>query len=88
LAVACDCLEPRAIGRTAEGAYVLSSETTAFDLIHAEFVRDVEPGEIVIINDKGLTSIQAFPESRRKAFCIFEYVYFARPDSVINGHAL
>ena len=47
------------------GAWVLSSETMAFDLIHAEFVRDVEPGEIVIINEKGLISIQAFPEHQR-----------------------
>jgi amidophosphoribosyltransferase len=70
------------------GAWVLSSETTAFDLIHAQFVRDVEPGEIVIINEKGLTSIQAFPEHQKRAFCIFEYVYFARPDSVINGHSV
>ena len=79
---------PLSIGRTANGAYVLSSETTALDLIHAQFVRDVEPGEIVIINEKGITSIQAFPEHQRKAFCIFEYVYFARPDSVINGHSV
>ncbi len=79
---------PLSIGKTAEGAWVLSSETTAFDLIHAEFVRDVEPGEIVIINEKGLVSIQAFPEQKRKAFCIFEYVYFARPDSVINNHSV
>jgi amidophosphoribosyltransferase len=76
---------PLSIGRTANGAYVLSSETTAFDLIHAEFVRDVLPGEIVIINEKGLVSIQAFPEHKREAFCIFEYVYFARPDSVLRG---
>jgi amidophosphoribosyltransferase len=62
---------------------VLSSETCALDLIHAKFVRDVEPGEIVIINDRGLQSIQAFPEQQRRAFCIFEYVYFARPDSTI-----
>ena len=79
---------PLSIGRTANGAWVLSSETTALDLIHAQFVRDVEPGEIVIINDKGLTSIQAFPDQKRRAFCIFEYVYFARPDSVINGHTV
>src|SRR5450432_4294601 len=59
---------PLSIGRTAEGAYVLSSETTAFDLIHAKFVRDVEPGEIVIINEKGLTSIQAFPAHQKRAF--------------------
>src|SRR5580704_8064292 len=63
---------PLSIGRTANGGWVLSSETTAFDLIHAKFVRDVAPGEIVIINDKGMTSIQAFPGHQRHAFCIFE----------------
>ena len=62
---------------------MLASETCALDLIHAKFVRDVEPGEIVIINKNGLRSIQAFPEHERRAFCIFEYVYFARPDSTI-----
>jgi amidophosphoribosyltransferase len=71
---------PLCIGRV-NGAWVLASESARLDLIHAKFVRDVEPGEIVIINEKGLTSIQAFPEHQRRAFCIFEYVYFARPDS-------
>src|SRR5487761_2209584 len=79
---------PLSIGRTANGAWVLSSESTAFDLIHAQFVRDVEPGEIVVINESGVTSIQAFPEHKKRAFCIFEYVYFARPDSYINGHTV
>ncbi len=73
---------PLSIGRV-DDAWVLASETCAFDLIHAEFVRDVEPGEIVIIDHTGLRSIQAFPDHERRAFCIFEYVYFARPDSVI-----
>ena len=62
---------------------MLASETCALDLIHAKFVRDVEPGEIVIINKEGLRAIQAFPLQERRAFCIFEYVYFARPDSTI-----
>jgi len=73
---------PLSIGKLGD-AWVLSSETCAFDLIHAKFVRDVEPGEIVIINEQGLQSLQAFPEQQRRAFCIFEYVYFARPDSTI-----
>ena len=73
---------PLSIGKLGD-AYVLASETCAFDLIHAKFVRDVEPGEIVIINEQGIQSIQAFPEQTRRAFCIFEYVYFARPDSTI-----
>ncbi len=75
---------PLSIGKV-DDAWVLSSETCAFDLIHAKFVRDVEPGEIVIINRDGLHSIKAFPEQKRTAFCMFEYVYFARPDSTING---
>ena len=75
---------PLCIGKV-DGAYVLSSETCALDLIQAEFVRDVEPGEIVIIDDNGLRSIQAFPEHERHALCIFEYVYFARPDSNIRN---
>src|SRR5436309_1110385 len=73
---------PLCIGKLGD-AWVLASETCALDLIHAKFVRDVEPGEIVAINKNGLTSVQAFPEHERRAFCIFEYVYFARPDSTI-----
>jgi amidophosphoribosyltransferase len=77
---------PLSIGKVkVNGAYVLASETCAFDLIDAEFVRDVEPGEIVIIDQNGLRSIQAFPAHEQRAFCIFEYVYFARPDSTIAG---
>jgi amidophosphoribosyltransferase len=72
------------LGKLGE-AWVLASETCALDLIHAKFVRDIEPGEIVVINEEGLSSVQAFPEQERRAFCIFEYVYFARPDSTIAG---
>src|ERR1041384_61377 len=73
---------PLCLGQV-DGAWVLASETCALDLIHARFVRDVEPGEIVVINKDGLSSMQAFPEHERRAFCMFEYVYFARPDSTI-----
>jgi amidophosphoribosyltransferase len=76
---------PLCIGKIGDDSWVLASETCALDLIHAKFIRDVEPGEIVIINKDGLRSIQAFPEHERRAFCIFEYVYFARPDSNINN---
>ena len=75
---------PLSIGKLGDG-WVLSSETSALDLIHAKFVRDVEPGEIVIIDGQGLRSIKYKPEHERRAFCIFEYVYFARPDRTING---
>lgn len=75
---------PLSIGQV-DGAYVLSSETCALDLIHARFVRDVKPGEIVIIDQNGLRSIDAFPLQRRRALCVFEFVYFARPDSNLAG---
>jgi amidophosphoribosyltransferase len=73
---------PLCIGKI-DGAWVLASETCALDLIHAKFFRDVAPGEIVVIDENGLNSVQAFPEHQRRAFCMFEYVYFARPDSTI-----
>ena len=78
---------PLSIGRIGD-AYVLASETCAFDLIQARFVRDVEPGEIVIIGRDGLRSIPAFPEHKRRALCIFEFVYFARPDSLLSGRSV
>jgi amidophosphoribosyltransferase len=76
-------LRPLSLGKLHDG-WVLSSETCAFDLIGASFVRDIEPGEVVIINDKGIRSEFPFTETR-EAFCIFEYVYFARPDSRLRG---
>lgn len=71
-----------------EGGYVLSSETCAFDLIQAEYIRDVEPGEIVIIDSKGLRSLKYASGQQRKSFCIFEHVYFSRPDSVLGGKSV
>lgn len=75
---------PLSIGKL-DGAYVLSSETCAFDLINAEFIRDVEPGEIIVIDEDGLRSIKPFAKQDRRAMCIFEYVYFSRPDSTISN---
>lgn len=69
---------------TLNGAYVLASETCALDLIQAEYVREIEPGEIVFIRDKKIESIKPFAKQKH-AFCIFEYIYFARPDSNIFG---
>jgi amidophosphoribosyltransferase len=74
---------PLVLGKL-DGAYILSSETCAFDLIHAEFVREVEPGEVIIIDENGFRSEFPFAEEK-KAFCIFEYVYFARPDSIMTN---
>jgi amidophosphoribosyltransferase len=78
---------PLCLGQV-DGAWVLASETCALDLIHAKFVRDIEPGEMVVINKEGVSSIQVFPEQARRAFCIFEYVYFARPDSTVDGRSV
>lgn len=75
---------PLSIGKV-DGSYVLASETCAFDLIGAKYIRDVEPGEMVIINKDGLRSIKALP-SKRHAFCIFEFIYFSRPDSNIYSN--
>jgi len=74
---------PLSLGKL-DDAWVLASETCAFDLIGAEFVRDVEPGEALIINESGIQSEFPFKMSR-EAFCIFEYVYFARPDSNLRN---
>jgi amidophosphoribosyltransferase len=74
---------PLCIG-TLDGAYVIASETCALDLIGARYVRDVEPGEIVIIDEKGLTSLKPY-EKVTPSQCIFELIYFARPDSDIYG---
>ncbi len=67
-----------------DGAYVVASETCAFDLIGAKYIRDIEPGEMLVINEHGLSSKKIL-YSQRKAFCIFEFIYFSRPDSLIFG---
>ncbi|MCB2182879.1 MAG: amidophosphoribosyltransferase [Desulfobulbaceae bacterium] len=75
---------PLCLGQKANGAYVVASETCALDLIEATYIRDVEPGEVIIIDENGLDSF--FPRKKQKpSFCIFEHVYFARPDSDIFG---
>ena len=67
-----------------DGSYVLASETCALDIIGARFVRDIEPGEMVMINEQGIESHFPF-EKQKPRFCVFEYVYFARPDSTVQG---
>ncbi|UXH42644.1 amidophosphoribosyltransferase [Rossellomorea vietnamensis] len=76
-------LRPLSLGKLGD-AYCVASETCAFDIVGAEFVRDIEPGELVIINDEGLTS-ERFSFSGGNAMCTMEYVYFSRPDSNIQG---
>ena len=75
---------PLSLGRMQNGAYVLSSETCAFDIVRAEFIRDIEPGEIVVINDEGYT-IERYTDHVQQAVCSMEFIYFARPDSNIYG---
>ena len=75
---------PLALGRMQNGAYVLSSETCAFDIVRAEFIRDIEPGEIIVINDEGYT-IERYTDHVQQAVCSMEFIYFARPDSNIYG---
>ncbi len=77
---------PLALGRLGN-AWVIASETCAFDLIDAQYVRDVEPGEMIVVNESGLHSTHPLPE-RPHSMCIFEHVYFARPDSLIFGHSV
>ena len=77
-------VRPLVLGRLGD-AWILASETCALDIIGAQFVRDVEPGEIVTVNALGVQSTKPF-ERARKRFCVFEYIYFARPDSVVDGH--
>lgn len=78
---------PLVIGRFKD-SFVLSSETSSFDLIEAEYIRDVEPGELVVIDERGLTSHRVQPEPVDNRFCVFEHVYFARPDSLMNGKSV
>ena len=74
---------PLALGRLGD-AWVIASETCAFDLIDARYIRDIEPGEMVVINEDGLRSSHP-PKPQQHAMCIFEHVYFSRPDSIIFG---
>ncbi len=76
-------LRPLALGKLGDG-YVVASETCAFDTIGAEYIRDIEPGEIVTIDHKGIRS-RKYSEYQRHAMCAMEYIYFARPDSDIEG---
>jgi amidophosphoribosyltransferase len=75
---------PLCLGKLTNGSYIVASETCAFDLTEAQYVRDVEPGEVLIIDENGLKSFFPWPKQQH-SFCIFEHVYFARPDSDVFG---
>ena len=76
-------IRPLILGQL-DGHFILASETCALDIIGAKFIREIENGEIVIITDKGLESVKPFPPLKKRP-CIFEYIYFARPDSTVGG---
>ncbi len=79
-------VRPLVLGKL-DRAWILCSETCALDIIGAEFVRDIEPGEVVIITRDEVRSLKPFPKQHPR-FCIFEYIYFARPDSISEGHSV
>ena len=74
-------------GEAGRAKHVLASETCALEMIGAHFVRDILPGEVVVISDTGVESLKPFPHARARP-CLFEYVYFSRPDSVVNGKSV
>lgn len=76
---------PLCIGELSEGGYCFASETCALDAMGAKFLRDVEPGEIVVVENDELRSLRSHCGKVKPALCVFEYIYFARPDSVIDG---
>lgn len=80
-------IRPLVIGKTADGSYVLASETCGLDIIGAEYIRDVNAGELVWIDQNGITSHQWLLEALPK-LCVFEMIYFARPDSIVHGESL
>lgn len=78
-----DGIRPLALGKL-DNSYIIASETCAFDAVGAEYIRDVKPGEIIIVDKEGLKSIQT-PTPLKSSLCIFEFIYFARTDSTIDG---
>ena len=76
-------IRPLVIGKLKE-SFILASETCALDIVGATFVREVENGEIIVIENNNISSIKPFPKQKARP-CVFEYIYFARPDSIING---
>ena len=79
---------PLCYGRTPDGVYVVASETCALSAVGAEFVRDVEPGEVLIFSHDGVVSRRDHCRTKPKKICVFEYIYFSRPDSVVDGQSV
>ncbi|MCR4747101.1 MAG: amidophosphoribosyltransferase [Clostridiales bacterium] len=78
---------PLVMGKKSDGSVVFASETCALDSVQAEYVRDVEPGEIIVVSKDGMRSIRTHC-GKKRSLCVFEYIYFARPDSVVEGQSV
>ena len=79
-------VRPLVLGKL-DDSFIVASETCAFDIIGADYIRDLEAGEMVVIDRKGLRSLKPLPQATKRA-CVFEYIYFARPDSVVEGESV
>ena len=78
-------MRPLCYGMTPDGTYIVASESCALSAVGAKFIRDILPGEIVVFDESGVHSSKEHCNKCPESFCVFEYIYFARPDSVING---
>ena len=76
---------PLVYGQCGDGRYIVASETCALEAVGAKLIRDVKPGEVLVFSGEGITSYEDYCNTKKKQICIFEYIYFARPDSVIEG---
>lgn len=76
---------PLCYGKTDDGSYVVASESCALSAVGAEFIRDLQPGEMLVFNNEGIKSFTDYCDTKEKKTCIFEHIYFARPDSIIDG---
>ena len=79
---------PLCYGQTEDGRYIVASETCALDAVGAKFIKDIEPGEIVVFSAEGIRSIKDHCNEKKQSLCIFEHIYFARPDSFVDGRSV
>lgn len=79
---------PLCYGKKADGSYVIASESCAIEAVGGKLIREIRPGEIIVFSKEGIKSITTYCESEKQSFCVFEYIYFARPDSIVNGKSV
>ena len=81
-------IRPLCLGKTAEGDIIFTSESCALDAVGATLIRELSPGEMAVVDEDGLRSFSCFPDNKKEALCVFEYIYFARSDSIIRGQCV